>query len=585
MGADRSPHVQRTADPQRRREHQEKSDNAATDSPASLLQHAVGNRATARLLSGAEHEFAAVGRAGSLPFRGRLERAFGESLAEVRVRVGAADATASLGAGALTRGQTIVFGQDAPHQEAVAHEVAHVVQNRRSSRQRRAGVSVESSVAEREAAQVGRSVAAGEPVQVQAAPDALVQCGPLDWLKRNFGAKHKAEVKSSPTSVTPLGAGTANQVDKATYDSPIGTSGTSTGFFKPNKLPDLPQGESPETYYTKSDRQLGSMSSRAVGSSNLAKAMGLDVVSEETLAQHGQEKGSVSAEVSKDAVPLKKNLFNKALSDDEGADLAKNDPARVKVKDGKYYEHSGSDYQDVDYSQPQTQKGMFDLQAFDSIVGQDDRHGGNIYVDKKSGKVTGIDNDRAMSAGSLAEVSGDVESDVQSISTPGTTQTSKYRGLPSMMDKQTAKKIKKFDFTRKNLRRVLDDPDQPEEHRLNDEDYKKIKARGRAMQSHVKSLKKTGGIVDTWDSTTYAKARGETTPGGKPDEKIARNYISENAPKLEKQKALAARPPLPTGPKPALLPKPPKRVPPPPLPTGPKPALKKRPVGRLPAFA
>ena len=39
-----------------------------------------------------------------------------------------------------------------------------------------------------------------------------------------------------------------------------------------------------------------------------------------------------------------------------------------------------------------------DLQLIDALTGQVDRHGGNIFVDPKTGKVTGIDNDAAFGA-------------------------------------------------------------------------------------------------------------------------------------------------------------------------------------------
>ena len=50
---------------------------------------------------------------------------------------------------------------------------------------------------------------------------------------------------------------------------------------------------------------------------------------------------------------------------------------------------------DVDYKDPQIQKGLCDLEAMDYITGQYDRHPGNIYIDPANNKVTGIDNDLA----------------------------------------------------------------------------------------------------------------------------------------------------------------------------------------------
>ena len=53
---------------------------------------------------------------------------------------------------------------------------------------------------------------------------------------------------------------------------------------------------------------------------------------------------------------------------------------------------------------PRIQKGLSDLQLFDAISGQVDRHAGNIYVDPETGTVTGIDDDRAFGQGQKPDV-------------------------------------------------------------------------------------------------------------------------------------------------------------------------------------
>ena len=47
----------------------------------------------------------------------------------------------------------------------------------------------------------------------------------------------------------------------------------------------------------------------------------------------------------------------------------------------------------VDCRDPRIQKGLSDLQVIDFINGETDRHAGNIFIDPRTGKVTGIDND------------------------------------------------------------------------------------------------------------------------------------------------------------------------------------------------
>ena len=76
-------------------------------------------------------ERAASGPATSLPYRAEIERAFGMSFGEVRVYLGRAEALGSLGAKAATRGEEIAFADSSPDLHLVAHEVTHVLQQRR----------------------------------------------------------------------------------------------------------------------------------------------------------------------------------------------------------------------------------------------------------------------------------------------------------------------------------------------------------------------------------------------------------------------------------------------------------------------
>ena len=86
-------------------------------------------------------------------------------------------------------------------------------------------------------------------------------------------------------------------------------------------------------------------------------------------------------------------------------------------------------HQWVDYAEPGIQKGLSDLQLFDAISGQVDRHAGNIYVDAETGTVTGIDDDRAFGQGQNAR-------DVA-----GQRKEQHYRGLPELVDAATADEI------------------------------------------------------------------------------------------------------------------------------------------------
>jgi hypothetical protein len=115
---------------------------------------------------------ATSGAASEVPHRGRMEASFGESFAGVRAYLGCAQPMSALGAEAATHRDQVVFGSSAPSVEVVAHELTHVVQQRRGGGavQGKNGVSDPACAAEREADHVAARVAAGERVDVQAAP-------------------------------------------------------------------------------------------------------------------------------------------------------------------------------------------------------------------------------------------------------------------------------------------------------------------------------------------------------------------------------------------------------------------------------
>lgn len=264
--------------------------------------------------------------------------------------------------------------------------------------------------------------------------------------------------------------GTANRVDKVRYKRSIGSSKQKLGFFKPNAIDDPG---------TRNEYEDVGMANRAVFSSRLDKWLGTNVLSEEIWASHNGENGSVSAMVP--GSPLFENEFNTQMPEDFDINMVL-DPTQYRQKDGRYYQNSGSRFNHHDFSNPQTQKGLSDLQLLDAITGQSDRHGGNIYIDPTTGKVKGIDNDIAFRKG---------ESEVDVLN-------NKYHGLPSQVDKGTAKKILKKKA--KNLPKVL-----RSKHggSLSDKEIQDAQTRLRLVKTYLKRLKKEGKLVKKWDDSTY----------------------------------------------------------------------------------
>ena len=119
---------------------------------------------------------ATAGGAVAVPHRARMEAGFGESFAGVRVHLGGAAPLSRIAAAAAASDEHIAFANRAPTERQVAHELAHVVQQRRHSRTP-AGlreVSQPGDAAEREADAAARAVSAGAVFRVQQAPTALV---------------------------------------------------------------------------------------------------------------------------------------------------------------------------------------------------------------------------------------------------------------------------------------------------------------------------------------------------------------------------------------------------------------------------
>jgi hypothetical protein len=118
----------------------------------------------------AQQSEAQSGTAGAqidLPHRADMERRFGRSFADVRVSVDPV-ATATVGARAYTLGTQIVFATASPDRELVAHELAHVVQQREGRAQ-----SVATDEAQAESVAHGGEMAA--PAQKQGEGEAAPQ--------------------------------------------------------------------------------------------------------------------------------------------------------------------------------------------------------------------------------------------------------------------------------------------------------------------------------------------------------------------------------------------------------------------------
>lgn len=462
-----------------------------------------------------------------LPHRDRLERAFGESLADVEVHTGAGRALEAIGADAATLGSQIAFADAAPDLRTTAHEVAHVLQNRRADGPVAAGIGPANGPAELDAQRAASAVVGGGPAAVRAAPGGAVQLNPVKDAYQRMKARRQRPVAQAPqepfklsggggpgwqmgdrdvsATVAPVrgAGGSANRVDRITYEHGIGTSGERLGFFKP--LGREGTGYTPE------------LANKAIAATRLDHLLGFDMLPTEYMASHGGETGSVSPRVPGSA--LHEQRFDEVV-DTKGVDattwMQGAIPGFKQVGD-EVRKNSGADIAWHDFTNPVTQRGLSDLQLFDALLGQIDRHGGNIYIDDTTGRVRGIDNDQILMKG---------WTDVKE-------SFNHYVGLPALVSEGTAARILAVQpdtlltALAREMRWAGADGLKPS-------DEKALLVRLATVKAHLTELQRQHKLIpdDAWGDDTYAAAMAEQgiamgTKGGTP--LIAeRNYVKRS---------------------------------------------------------
>lgn len=296
--------------------------------------------------------------------------------------------------------------------------------------------------------------------------------------------------------------GSANRVDVIDYAQPLSDSGSSKGFFKPALQPNA-QGAyaiAGDTGFTGIDEtKEPHMAARAVASSRLDQALGLNVLAREQHAGHGKEAGNLSA-----AVPGRETVSNLYEFNSERSPSAPLAPSMEKAADGKRFSLSRQRYNKFDLHKPGIQKGLNDLQWMDAISAQADRHGGNIFIDDSTeqGSVHGIDNDLAWGTRGL-DKGADYDPTEQGVFNVG---------LPNQIDQGTASSI--LGMKAKNLEKILNAKEREDGRKLTPDEIKAAKIRLTAIQEHIKQMKKSGGVVKEWNEATYGKAMEQVDRSG-----------------------------------------------------------------------
>ncbi|NNJ13576.1 hypothetical protein EKD04_024940 [Chloroflexales bacterium ZM16-3] len=242
-------------------------------------------------------------------------------------------------------------------------------------------------------------------------------------------------------------SGAINTVTKHQFKKPI--VGSNVGYFKAEPPKEGHLGNAAYGIGIRAPDLRAS--SRSVATSLTDEMLGLNVAARTRFFQYGGQDGTVS-----EAAP--------------GMSLVKGD-----------VQTSGFSY-DHDYRHKETQKGMNRLQWLDALTGQVDRHGGNIYIDPVTGKVTGIDHDASF--GSKYS---------QTFDSNGLRDTQGHnRGLPQMIDAETAAKFRGLNW--EEMEQAY------RKTRLSDAEIENTRVRLEAIRAHINTLADNQMIIGARDA-------------------------------------------------------------------------------------
>lgn len=155
-------------------------DQTASMAPAAPAQESMsptrpqaGNQAAQERLKAAAAGRDPQGKKGALPFRDKLKSSMGIDFAGAAAIFGAKDALAGEGAKAAQVGKTMLFAEERPSLETVAHEAAHFAQREKGGATS-PGTDTGGGLAEEEAHDAADAVVKGETATLEAPAEAAV---------------------------------------------------------------------------------------------------------------------------------------------------------------------------------------------------------------------------------------------------------------------------------------------------------------------------------------------------------------------------------------------------------------------------
>jgi len=347
------------------------------------------------------------------------------------------------------------------------------------------------------------------------------------------GGEGGASIRSRDVKSTKaLGGGSAHTVHKIDLKSKREDGASNQGFFKADpEIEKAKVGSAAEIGQTKGDSH---MAARAVASTRLDRALGTNVLSDDRFAEArvGESKG-IFSKASKESGLISMDAGGQGVMEPVWSSMSQEEIGSkgqraiangltnktVRERDSGYELDVGFEYNDINYSDANTQRGLADLQLQDFLTGQVDRHSGNMKF-LEDGSVVGIDNDMAFGTKDLRD------SEEVGFRGIGSMVTEEHEGksrlaLPSQIDARTGDSV--VGMSEEQFRATLGGKEDDPSH-LSREEIEQAVGRFLELQMHVEQLAKDDALIKEWTPETYEAATAEDAPD---------SYLKERAGALE----------------------------------------------------
>ncbi|HEY1081974.1 MAG TPA: hypothetical protein VGE29_06920, partial [Prosthecobacter sp.] len=268
------------------------------------------------------------------------------------------------------------------------------------------------------------------------------------------------------------GAFSANATFRVSFPEAIGNAPTNQGVAKYDKVPGnvaennnqflaLDPGSVSETMEVVKPLNL---INRSVATSRVAQSLGLDCVAQEACWMDPDgNRMNVSAFV-------------------EGQSLLE----VVNTDQDKFTINRS-----FDLKNPVTQKGLYDLEALDYVMGQVDRHSGNIAVSPASGKVAAFDNDLCLGLQPIEDSLSDTEIAQKAVGRP-----------PLFYHDQTARQFEQM--SSEKLRTILSSVEYGHEgSKLDPVEIDNAVVRLENLKASIQEARSQGRVVPEFHERTY----------------------------------------------------------------------------------